>query len=43
MDTLTLYRCSIHEYDVVTAGKKVSEKLAASISGQSKFLEHKGN
>jgi len=42
MDTLTPYRCSTHEYDV-TIGKKVLEEMAASISGQSKFFDHKGN
>ena len=42
VDTLTLYRCSIHEYDVVTIGTDVSEEMA-SISGQSKSLYHKDN
>jgi len=42
MDTLTLYRCSIHEYDVII-GTDVSEEMAASISGQSKSLDHKDN
>jgi hypothetical protein len=42
MDTPTLCRCNIHEYDV-TIGTNVSEEPAISISEQSKFLDHKGN